>query len=202
MEIKEILGTLAIIIALISYVPYLRDVISNKTKPHAVTWFIWGSLTAIVFVGQVVSNAGPGAWALGVTTFLCGTVFVLSLTKGKQNIVPLDIVMLIGGILAIILWLITKQPVLSVILVTIVDAMGFIPTIRKSWTRPHEETMSMYALSMLKHSLSLLAIHSYSVVTVLYPGYLVFANLFFIVILELRRRQLISPSAAKQAPEN
>ena len=57
---RGFLGFAATVIALISYVPYFRDIFVEKTKPHAFTWFIWGVLTVIAFVGQMSGHAGPG----------------------------------------------------------------------------------------------------------------------------------------------
>jgi len=190
MSYKEWFGIIATVIAFISYIPYFRDIFADKTKPNAVTWLVWAILTAIGFLGQISGNAGPGAWAAGASTLIATSVFGLALIKGQQNIVKTDFIMLGGAAAALILWFVTKQPVLSVILITIVDMFGFVPTIRKSWNRPHEETLITFALSAVKHTFSLVAIVSYSLVTTLYPAYLVLANLVFITLLYSRRKQL------------
>ena len=103
MNYKEILGALAIVIAFIGYVPYFRDILRNKTKPHAFSWFVWGLLTAIAFFGQVADKGGPGAWVTGFTAVICIIISLFELVKGRKNIVLIDWVSLVGCGVALIL---------------------------------------------------------------------------------------------------
>lgn len=191
-DIKEILGAIATVIALVSYIPYLRDIFANKTKPHVFTWLIWGVLTLIGFLGQLSGHAGPGAWPSGLTTVLCFVIFIAALRKGSKNIVFLDVLMLFGAVISLFLWFLVKQPTMAIILVVLTDAMGFVPTVRKSWHKPQEETLSAFVLSAVKHFISLFAIKNYSLLTTLYPGYLVIANILFISLLVSRRKAALT----------
>jgi hypothetical protein len=104
--------------------------------------------------------------------------------------VTADWLSLLGAGIAIILWIVTKGPLLSVILVTITDALGFAPTFRKSYTKPYEETLITYALSGFKLIIAFFALEKISVITALYPMYLIFANFAFVIMLLVRRNQL------------
>src|SRR5438105_2756570 len=104
MDYKEILGFASTIIAIISYLPYLNDIATNKTKPHTITWLIWGILTTIAFVGQIADNAGPGAWVTGITAFICTAIAVISIIKDQVKIVTLDWLSLIGATVALLFW--------------------------------------------------------------------------------------------------
>jgi hypothetical protein len=190
MSYKEVLGIIASVIAVISYIPYLRDILANKTKPHAFSWLIWSLLTGIAFFGQLAGGAGPGAWVNGFTTVICFIIFIFGLLKGRANIVFIDWISLAGAGIAILFWLVTKGPLLSVILVTLIDALGFFPTFRKSFTKPHEETLITYVLSSFKYIFSLFALQTVSMVTALFPLYLVFANGLFVVMVLIRLKQL------------
>lgn len=190
MNYKIILGAVASALALVSYLPYLRDIFKGTTKPHTFSWLVWTILTAIGFAAQVSDNAGPGAWATGITLVIALIIFIFSLKYGKRNIVFIDWVLLAGAGLSIFLWYITSGPLLSVILITLTDMLAFIPTIRKSFVHPWEETLSSYALNLIKHPLSVLALTHISIITALYPVYLIFANIIFVTILIVRRKQL------------
>jgi hypothetical protein len=192
MNYKELLGILATAIALISYIPYFRDIFAGKTKPHAFSWFIWGLLTAIGFFGQVADNAGPGAWVTGFTALICFGIAVTALLKGqKDTIVLVDWLSLVGAGVALSFWYLTKGPLLSVILITLIDALGFFPTFRKSFYKPQEETKITYFLSGLKFVVALFALQNFSIITTLYPISLVVMNWLFVVMVTVRKRQLM-----------
>lgn len=107
-----------------------------------------------------------------------------------KNITTSDKWNLVGAAIALGLWFITSNPLWSVILITIVDFLGFVPTIRKSYMKPHEETLIHYVLAGLKFVLAIAALDSYNLTTWLYPASLVAANLLFVVMLVARRRKI------------
>jgi hypothetical protein len=82
--IKVVLSTLAIIISIIAYIPYFRDIFKGKTKPHAFSWLIWSVMLTIAFIAQLVEEGGAGAWVTGATAILCSAVFTLALFKGGE----------------------------------------------------------------------------------------------------------------------
>lgn len=189
---KEFFGSITVVIALISYVPYIKDILAGKTKPHIFSWLVWTVLTFVVLFVQLGDNAGPGAWSTAVTGLICLGILLLAFRQGSHFITKSDIGMLIAAGVTLVLWATTKNPTLSAISITMVDAAGFIPTMRKSWHLPHSETLAMYMLTLTKHLISLLAMRNVSVVTSLYPGYLVVANLVMVLILVSRRRVVVS----------
>jgi hypothetical protein len=190
MNFKEVLGIIASLIALVSYIPYFRDIFKGKTKPHAFSWLVWSILTFIAFFGQLAGGAGAGAWVNGVTAIICFIIFIFGIQKGRGTIVFIDWISLVGAFVAILFWFITKGPLLSIILVTLTDALGFFPTFRKSFINPHEETLSTYFLSGLKYIFALLALDNVSVVTALFPSYLIIANWIFVVMIVFRKKRL------------
>ena len=190
MSYKELLGIIAIVIAFVSYIPYIRDIIKGKTKPHAFPWFVYSLMTGIAFFGQIAGGGGAGAWVNGLTAVVCFIIFIFGLIKGRANITLIDWVSLLGAGVALILWFITKGPLISVILVTVIDALGFFPTFRKSYHKPHEETLVTYFLSGVKYIFAIFALDTFSVVTVLFPLYLVIANFAFVVVALIRKKQL------------
>ena len=110
--------------------------------------------------------------------------------NGKKDIAKSDTVFFILSFIALFLWLILSKPVLSVILVSSIDMLGFVPTIRKSWNKPYSETLFSYELNFFRHGLSVLALQQYSIVTWLYPVTWVVANGLFSIMLIIRRKQV------------
>lgn len=187
MNIKQVVGIVAIVIALIGYIPYIRDMIAGKTKPHIFSWLVWGIQTLIGFIAQISDNAGPGAWPTGLTVFICFFIVAYGIRRGIKNITPLDWFAFSMGIGATIVWAVTKTPLYSVLLITAADIFGWVPTIRKTYTHPYSETLGSYILIGTKHVLSLFALQHISIITALYPFYLVLMNMFFIVFVITRR---------------
>jgi len=200
MDFKTSLAVIAIIMTIVGYFFYFKDIFANKTKPHAFTWLVWASLTAIAFLGQISANAGPGAWVTGTTAVISFIVFGLSINKGEKDITRSDKLSLLGAGIALALWPITNDPLLSVILITIIDFLGFVPTIRKSYRKPHEETMISYLLAAIKFMLAIIALDNYTVVTWLYPASLVIANILFVSMLVTRRRTVAPITPMKVDP--
>src|SRR3989344_683850 len=189
-EIKIILGLTAIALTLLGYLPYLKDTISKKTTPHIYTWFIWGLVTAIAYGLQVNAGAGIGSWVTLVVAIVCFIIFGFGLKNGNRDITKSDTTFFILSILAMFLWLIAKQPLFSVLLVSFIDMLGFIPTIRKSWKNPFSETLISYEINSVRHGLSILALQEYNIVTWLYPATWVLANGLFSLMLIIRRKQI------------
>lgn len=196
---KEFFGSITVVIALISYVPYIKDILAGKTKPHIFSWLVWTVLTFVVLIVQLGDNAGPGAWSTAVTGLICLGILLLALRQGSHFITRTDIGMLIAAGVTLVLWITTKNPTLSALLITMVDAAGFIPTMRKSWHLPHSETLATYVLTLTKHVISLFAMRNVSLITSLYPGYLVVANLVMVLILLIRRRAVKVPNTRELA---
>ena len=197
-EIKNILGLVATVLVFIGYIPYLRDVVNGKTKPHLYSWLLWSFVTLIAFGLQLSDGAGSGSLVTLVAGLMCLVVIGLGLWKKSQvKIVKIDTVFLLLAFVALGLWLIAKQPVLSAILVTLIDLLGFAPTVRKSWHQPHSETLSFYYLNFFRFGLAIIALQNYSVVTALYPLTWLVANGLFALVLIVRRKQSILSVAKK-----
>ena len=187
---KTALGIIATAMAFVSYIPYIRNMLSGKTKPHAFSWLVWGTLTAIAFVGQVSEGAGPGAWVTGFTACVSFFIFVTVLRTGEKDIAKSDWLSLVGAGIAMLLWWATSDPLIAVILITLIDALGFFPTFRKSYHKPYEETAITFAISGLKFVIAIIALENLTPTTWLYPASLVLMNGIFVVMLLIRRKQV------------
>ncbi len=181
-----------------NYVPYYLDVLKNKTKPHSFTWLIWSLVSGIGFFAQIADNAGPGAWVTGIAAAACFGIFLLSLRKGEKEIALIDYVSLILAGCALIAWSLTDEPLYATILVTITDGIAIIPTARKSFYKPYEETAISYAVAGFQFILALFALDNFSLTTALYPTFLIFANWGMYVLLIARRKVIPAPAGFKK----
>jgi hypothetical protein len=189
MDYKNILGFLTIAIAIISYSLYFRNIYLGKTKPHAFSWFIWSVLAGIVFVAQVVEKGGAGAWITGFTAIVCFIISVIASFKTSEQFGIFDWLSLTAAVASIILWRFTKNPTLSVILISLTFAWGFLPTFRKAYYKPFEETATTFALNGLKFGISIFALSAFTISTWLYPATLAILNGVFTIFLLILRKQ-------------
>ena len=184
---KDFYGMLGVIFLLGSSVPYVIACWKKRAKPHAFSWILWALINAIVCAAQVADHAGAGAWSAGVTGFVNVCIAVYALKYGENNFTRGDWVVFLSALAALPLWIATKNPLWSVILVSIIDAFGFFPTVRKSWHRPYEEVLMTFLLGEIGFFFAFMAIENYSVTNWLYPGTVLLTNSVFIVTLLYRR---------------
>ena len=102
MEIKTLIGTLAVILTFVGYIPYIRDTIKGKTKPHIYSWFTWAFVTFIIFALQILGHGGAGAYTTLATAILCLIIFLLGLRNGNKDITKFDTVTFIISLIAAI----------------------------------------------------------------------------------------------------
>ena len=190
MNHQSILGCIAAILTIIQYSYYIKEVVNRNTHPHAFSWFIWGFPCAIVFLAQFYDGGGAGTWTTALTTFFCTIIFFLSLFYGEKTITKLDWASLFIALLSIAFWVVIRDPLFSVTLITFIDVIGFIPTLRKSLNKPHQETLFAYWLGGLKWTMSILAMSHYSLIILLYPMTMLTANWGFGGMIFMRRFSL------------
>ena len=188
-QLKVIIGLIAVLLTFVGYVPYLKDTIKGKTKPHVYSWFIWGFVSLLIFVLQFSGKGGAGSFVTLAAGIVCLITFTVALRNGTKDITRTDTAFFILALIALVIWIFAKQPLISIILLSTIDMLGFIPTIRKSWHKPHTETLFSYVLNTFRFGLAIYALQTYTIVTSLYPITWILANGAFSVLLIIRRKQ-------------
>ena len=189
-DYKVVLGLGAIAIGFVAYIPYFINIFGRRTKPHVFSWFVWGLLEGIAFFAQLSKGAGAGAWATGFTAMMCFVIAAAAIFRGEKQITNPDWWSFFGALLGLVLWQMTDSPLLAIILVSLVDALAFVPTFRKSFFKPYEETATTYSLGIFKAAISLVALEAFNTTTWLYPASLVLTNTLFVTMLLVRRRKI------------
>lgn len=187
---KQILSAIAVALTFIAYIPYFRDILRGKTHPHIYSWSLWGLLTVLIVALQIKGGAGSATYVTAAAGLMCLGVIILSLKSGRKYITLSDTVVAILALLAIGFWLFAKQPVISLILVIVADLLAFIPTVRKSWDKPHTETLSLYITNSLRFTLATLAVEKFTFLSAAWLVAWALGNTLFSVMLIIRRKQL------------
>lgn len=186
--LKDTISALAIALTLIAFLPYIASTWRGQTRPHVFSWVIWGITTFIVFLAQVKDGGGAGAWPIGVSGVITiGVAIVAYLKRADIGITRLDTLFFTAAVSAVPLWYFTADPMWAVVILTVVDLLGFGPTLRKAFHFPHEENLTFFGLFLLRNLLVIVALEHYSVTTLLFPAAVALACLLLILLIGYRR---------------
>ncbi len=188
----EFFGILSTALKLLAFAPYILSLTDQKTKPHLFTWLIWSLVMGIVFIIQVTEGAGPGAWAIGISSFAYLGVAIYAYYRGEKNITRSDLASVIFALCVVPVWYVTKNDILALALMGFIDLAAYYPTCRKSWHKPMEEPAIPFAMSSVALFLSIFALDTVNFVTVFYPVALGLTDGLFATMLVYRRNALKS----------
>ncbi len=194
----ELFGAFSTLMSLLSRANYFNAIFQGKTRPHAFSWLIWGTISSIGVAAQIAEGAGPGAWARVFGSSTCFILVIVALLKGTRDVKRSDWITLIVALSAIPLWIVTKTPVWSVLIVCTIDTLGYFPTIRKSWDHPYQEAARSYLFSSCSAFFSVLAVEHYTLSTWLYPAVLTCSNSALAGFLLWRRHVLHDKSLPQE----
>jgi hypothetical protein len=186
---KPLLSTLAVALTLLAFYPYLRGILRGTVKPHAFSWGVWGLTTGLVFFAQLQAGGGVGAWPIGISGGI--TLFIAVLAwrrRADVTITRLDWTFFVLALAALPVWIATADPTWAVVLLTLVDLLGFGPTFRKAHALPHSESLGFYGLFLARNLLVVLALEQYSVATALFPAAVAAACALLMALIVWRRR--------------
>lgn len=185
---QELLSALGIGLTLFAFVPYIISIKKGKTKPHVFSWIIWGSTTFIAFLAQIEGGGGIGVLPIGISGIISIYIAFLAWIKKSEIIISKwDWLFFLSGMLSLPFWYLTNNPLWAIVILTVVDTIGFIPTIRKAYFHPFNENLTFFAIFMVRNFVVVLAVSVYSLTTVLFPATMGLACLILIFIVLYRR---------------
>lgn len=192
MTYKIFLSAVAIVLTFIAFLPYIQSILQGKTRPHIFSWLIWGATTFVVFLAQLADKGGPGAWPIGVSGVV--TIYIAYLAyrkKSDKTITRIDGLFFLLAMTSLPLWYLTSDPLWAVVILTLVDVLGFGPTFRKAYVYPFEEQLRLYAIMSARNLIAIMTLEHYSLTTVLFPAVIAVVCLVFVLMVIFRRQQLL-----------
>jgi len=162
---------------------YIRDTLLGKTKPNRVSWLLWAIAPLIATFAAL--SAGITWAVLPVFTSGFGPLLILLASfvnkKAYWKLEKLDYLCGVFSILALVLWGITKQPIIAIIFAILSDGFAAVPTLIKSWHFPETETLSLYYASVFNSLTAFFALKVFNFTELAFPIYLVLINLSLLV---------------------
>ena len=189
----SLFGYLSGVAILASFVPYIRDIFLNKTRPERMSWLIWAILGGISFFGQFAKGASwslimTGGQALGDLL-----VFALAIKWGLGGFMKRDIFAMVGAALGLILWYLTNEAAVALFIVVAIDATGTVLTVIKSYENPGTETASAWVLTFFGGLFGCLAVGSFNLILLMFPFYVCVACVVILTAMKLGERARTNP---------
>jgi hypothetical protein len=157
---------------------YIKNTLWGKTKPNRVTWFMWAAGPLIAASAALSAGAG---WA-SLPVFAAGLgpllVFIASFANKKSywKLGAFDYLCGFFSVLALVLWALTSEPAVAIVLAIVSDVFACVPTIVKSWKYPETESGLTHIAGLFNALTSFTAISFWSFTSLAFPVYLAIGN--------------------------
>jgi uncharacterized membrane protein len=82
---KDALGILSVAMAVIAAIIYLVQTLRGDVRPHPLSWFLFGVLSATGYWVQRDQGARQGSWTLLAMTIICFLFVAASIARGERR---------------------------------------------------------------------------------------------------------------------
>ena len=191
----EIIGIIAGVLSLVGYIPYIKSILSGKTRPNKATWFIWtivGGLLAFSYLSEGDQNS---IWLPLGYFFGPLVTAILSIRYGYTTWTKLDTICITMAIISVIPWLLSKNAMFTLLINVAIDSTGALPTLVKTYREPETEDLTAWFIFFIANTLQLFAIQDWNAAAS-YPIYL-FLLAAMMVTFIIKGKLIKKPSLTK-----
>ncbi|MBX4191016.1 hypothetical protein KW794_02925 [Candidatus Saccharibacteria bacterium] len=182
-----IFGVSAGLLNLLAEIPAVRAIFAGTNKPERGTWWMWFILSFISLFGQIAGGAHWSAILSFTSTIVGGLIAVLSIKYGYGRFHFRDglgiTIAIIGGVYS----LIVHDPLIAVVVVTLIEIIAAGLTVYKTWYAPFTENFLSWRISLIGTMCGVLAVGQYRPVIYLPPLTNFIINLTMVTLITSRR---------------
>ncbi len=177
------------VVQLAGVISYIKETLKGNTKPNKVTWLLW-SIAPLIATFAALSDGVR--WSV-LPVFMSGfgplLVFIVSFINKKSywNLEKFDYLCGFCSVSALVLWGITKEPVIAIIFAIASDGFAAIPTLVKAWKHPETESAGPYTTGLFNALTSFAAIKTWNFSSLAFPIYLVALCILLIIFVYHRK---------------
>lgn len=182
-NIHYILGIIGGIISATAFVPYITSILKKQTKPNRVSWIIWNITNVILLTSYFAVGARATIFLPLAYVFNAFIVLILCFRYSVTVWSKLDYVSLLVAGLSLIIWFLTKNPLLVLLMNLTMDIVAYLPTIKKSYINPFSENRTFWIFIFLGACFNLLAINEFSFGVIIYPVVMFISNGILVTVL-------------------
>lgn len=197
MNIHQIFFILSIVSGFVSQTIGIYFIFKGSFKPQRTTRFIYFILNSL-FLGTLITQGSWDAFGLALAQGLGGTIiFILSFKYGMGGYERTDVLTLVGALTTIIIWKLTDNPTLALLLSIVVDIIAFYPTLIKIYKHPETEDRRFYLSDIISSLFSVLSLQRLLIGDIAYPLYILCLNLFGFIFIIIRSEQTSKVTVTK-----
>jgi hypothetical protein len=185
-----ILGVLGALAGVANTIPYVRDTIRGRTRPHRGTWLIWAILAVVACLSQ---RASGGSWSVVMTAtqaVVTAVIFALATRYGEGGVGGRDLALIAVAAAGVAGWLLAHQPAVAIACVIAADLTAVAMMAPKAYRDPHSETLATYALAGVGGACATSAVGTPDPCLLAYPMYYCLVNGATALLLHRRRAAL------------
>lgn len=171
-----------------------RGTMGGTIRPDRVSLALWSLPPLLSFTIAIMNGS---SWsALPLLFAGIGPLFIFFLTCISRHkpwkVRAIDYISAPFSIAAILLWIVTDNPMLAVVFAIIADATAALPTIIKAWKAPYTESIMFYVLGGVGNAIGLATLQVWSFETAAFGIYLTLLGLtMMIAITHTKLRRMV-----------
>lgn len=176
-------------ISLFGAMKYIHSMFKGGAKPNRMTWFMW---TAAPFISTAAAVSTGVGWSV-LPVFMSGfTPFLILLSSffirgAYWKLKRFDYVCGVLSASAIVLWVVTSDPNIAIILSISSGTFATIPTLMKTWRHPETESSAPYVLGLVCTLSSFTSMTMWTFSEYAFPVYLVINTVIMIFAVYRKR---------------
>jgi hypothetical protein len=194
---QAVTGVVAGFLTLLGFARYLVSINQGKARPNRVTWWIWTIIGFVLCSSYYYTGAIDTIWVPASLAIGHLTIAILALKYGEGGWNRYDQGCLLSAGVSLLLWWWFSSPIIALLINIVIDFLGTLPTLRKSYHQPQTEDIFTWSILLTANTLNLFALKDWSFTLCAYPFYL-FCNTAVIFGLLLRPKIRSQPTTYKQ----
>lgn len=168
---------------------YTIDTLRGKAKPNRVSWLLWGLAPMLALAAQISNGIGTEALVTFAIGF--GPLMVLAASfinrSAYWQISRFDLACGALSLLALVLWAITGQGLVALVLSIAADFAAALPTVAKAYEHPETESAGGFWPAIPAGILTLLTIDTWAFNNYAVVAYILIINLVIATLISWPR---------------
>jgi len=171
-----------LILSLISPITYTKGMLAGKVKPHRITRFIVWLASVAGILGVLHSNNLAGQIFALIFLARASYLLIMSIIYGVGGFAKLDLWCLGLGILALIVYAVTKNGVITISIGILADVIGYVPTFVKTYHHPSTEDPVFFSIEGLASLFGVFAVWQLTA-GILFPIYFTLCSALMVALI-------------------